>query len=213
MNTKKHDSSHQNDCDPDQDWELFESEMIADIAFDMSGAREKYEAEQAEREFMEDVGDLSREELLGVLREERAEWERMHVRLYQHSQDKAFMQAAINEFEQKKEQAKRARLDARNKKKEALAATSEEAIAFGVPDFGAIVRDALLQLDNSNKRNLTDKEDGVKKVRQMLIDLIISGNRSTLELSRIEVEKLTKKYLTAAKLRVYRNQIKRGAHH
>ncbi len=215
MSMKKHSLQ---DHDKEQEKERYEvaeneavidDDLIANTAYEMTNFRERYEAEQEEREFMEDVGGLSLDQLLDVLREERRDWERLHVELYRATQTIQGVQKAFKESEEQKEQARQARLDGRKKNKAANASKSEQATAFGVPDFDALVRDTLKYFDILNKQEMVEKKDAIKEIRRIMIDLIIEENRSTSGLSRPEFERLAKKYLTSAKVRVGREQLRK----
>ena len=71
----------------DDDLEAEEARLLDEYtillaAYEMSGARDKYEAEQAEEEFLEEFGNLCHEELLDVIREYRKDWESLQADLH-----------------------------------------------------------------------------------------------------------------------------------
>ncbi len=76
----------------------------------------KYDAEQAEREFLDDVGDLSRQQLLQVLREERAATDRLYGKLFNERRNHADTKEILKRFREDRNQAAKARQKGREEK-------------------------------------------------------------------------------------------------
>jgi len=177
--------------------------------YEMSGARDKYEAEQKEQEFLEEFGNLCREELLDVIREYRKDWERLLADLHNTKMSKEAKEQRIKNIDEKHNRDKQLRIEGNERKRKDEASKSEESLAFGIPDFYAVLQEALIYFDSLNKEAGIIHKDDVKKIRPIVIDLIISQRLSNKNLSLKDLKNLAMKYILSGKVRTAREQIKR----
>jgi hypothetical protein len=178
---------------------LLDEYAISFAAFEMSADREMYEAKEA---LLNEYGTYCLIELARILKEYQEDWETLR-----HTAKE--LEKAFKKIDEKREKAKQARLEGKDKKKKEKAPKSKESIAFGVPDFYALVRDSLIRFDDLNLHEGVVRKDNVKKIRKIMIYLIITEQRSTTNLSREVLERLAKAFLTSGIVRTARNQLKR----
>jgi predicted metal-dependent phosphoesterase TrpH len=198
----------------DDDLEAEEARLLDEYtillaAYEMSGARDKYEAEQAEEEFLEEFGVLCHEELLDVIRENRKDWKRLRADLQNAKISIKAKEHLIQKIYEKHDRDKKSRIEGNEKKRKEEASKKEKSLAFGVPDFYALVCEVLIRFDNLNKEAGISQKDEVKKIRKIFIDLIISEQRSTANLSREVLERNAKTYLQSGEVRTAREQLNR----
>jgi hypothetical protein len=186
--------------------ETREDKLALEFAIELQA---KYDAEQAEREFLEDVGDLSRRELLQVLREERTATDRLYGKLFHEQRSHSGTKEILKRFRDDQNQATRARQIGREVKKSAKAKDREDSRAFGVPDIYEVIRTSLKIFDDFNKQFTGVKKDNVKEIRTIMVDLIINERFSNLNLPREEFERLAKKYIKSGNIRTARIHLQR----
>jgi hypothetical protein len=189
--------------DEDDDLETEEARLLDEYAisfaaFEMSGDRDMYEAKQV---LLNEYGTYCLIELVTILKEYQEDWETLH-----HTVKES--ESAFKKIDEKREKAKQDRLEGKEKKKKEKAPESEESLAFGVLDFYALVRESLIRFDELNIRDGVVRKDNVKKIREIFIDLIITEQRSTANLSREILEWRAKACLKSGNVRTARNQLK-----
>ena len=199
----KEKDSHSKDNQVLSETQTTEDKAMLDFAIELQA---KYDTEEAEREFMEDVGDLSRLELLDVLREERSANERLYKSLFNEKNTHDETKKTLIKFKADQKLSAIKRLIAREENKSLKAKDREDSKAFGVSDFYSLVRDSIKKFDDLNNRLGVVKRDNVKEIRGIMIDLIIAEKRSSLELNREELERLAKKYLNSGTVRTARKK-------
>jgi hypothetical protein len=176
---------------------LLDEYAITFAAFEMRGDRAMYEAKEA---LLNEYGTYCLIELLSILKEYQEDWETLR-----HTVKES--ETAFKKIDEKREKAKQARLEGKDKKKKEKAPESKESVTFGVPDFYALVRDSLIRFDDLNLHDGVVRKDNVKKIREIMIDLIITEQRSTTNLSRELLERLAKAFLTSGIVRTARKQL------
>jgi hypothetical protein len=188
----------------DDDLEAEEARLLDEYtiflaAYEMSGDREMYETKEA---LLNEYGTYCLIELASILKEYQEDWETLR-----HAAKES--ETTFKKIDEKREKAKQARLEGKEKKKKEKAPESKESIALGVPDFYALVRDSLIRFNDLNTHDGVVRKDNVKKIREIMLDLIITEQRSTANLSREVLERHAKALLTSGIVRTARKQLKR----
>ena len=116
----------------------------------------------------------------------------------------------MEKFKENQRLAVEARIKGKEEKKLQKAKDREDSKAFGVPDFYSVLRMSLKKFDELHKDADAPKKDDVKKIRNVMIELIITNGLSCLEIDRAKLERLAQKYVKSASIRTAREQLSKG---